>query len=391
MEKASIYEPAILFPVDTQPTAERYLPTRRKDSIGAGTGRLARHPRIPEEDVRDGMSVAVELAQLDLGDSLSRYESWKAPTVIVADGPYGLARFPGDPPTPDGLAQWYAPHVAAWATYSSPETTLWLWNTEVGWANVHPVLAVHGWVYRALHIWDKGIGHIAGNVNSKTIRGFPVVTEVCAQYVREVCLETELGERLPLPQWLRYEWLRSGLPLTRTNQACGVKNAATRKYFTQDHVWYFPPPEMMERLAAYANQNGRSTSRPYFSLDGKTPVTGEQWGHLRAKWNHCHGVTNVWSEPAVRGSERLKDAQAKCLHANQKPIKLLERIIQASSDEGDVVWEPFGGLCSVAVSALRTGRRCYSAEINPEFYRLAKRRLELEGSRLISLMRESAS
>jgi site-specific DNA-methyltransferase (adenine-specific) len=179
-------------------------------------------------------------------------------------------------------------------------------------------------------------------------------------------------------QWLRHEWLRSGLPLSRTNEACGVKNAATRKYFTQDHLWYFPPPEMMERLAAYANRHGRPTDRPYFSLDGQSAVTAERWSRMRAKWNHTHGVTNVWSEPAVRGSERLKNNKAKILHTNQKPVRLIERTILASSDPGDVVWEPFGGLCTAALAALWTGRRCYSAEVMANFYRLAAARLERE-------------
>ena len=325
-------------------------------------------------------TITIGPVQLELADAASRYAAWPAPTVIVSDGPYGVGGFPGDPPTPEGLAAWYAPHVAAWARHALPETTLWFWGTEIGWAMVHPILALHGWEYRALHVWDKGIAHIAGNVNSKTIRRFPVVTEVCAQYVRQVLLPTGDGRLLPMQQWLRHEWLRSGLPLNRTNVACGVKNAATRKYFTQDHLWYFPPPEMMERLAAYANQYGLTTKWPYFSLDGKTPITAAQWERMRAKWNHVHAVTNVWTERPIRGIERLKDEQAKCIHANQKPLRLLERIILASSDPGDVIWEPFGGLCSVAVGALRTERRCYSAEINTSYYWLAKTRLEQEES-----------
>lgn len=323
-------------------------------------------------------TTVVGYVQIELADVATSYELWPAPTVIMADGPYGLNLFPGDPPTPEGLAEWYAPHVAAWYRHSLPETTLWFWGTEVGWATVHPVLALHGWEYRALHIWDKGIGHIAGNVNSKTIRGFPVVTEVCAQYVRQVQLPNAEGQLVSMKQWLREEWQRSGLPLSKTNEACGVKNAATRKYFTQCHLWYFPPPEMMERLVAYANEHGRTAGRPYFSLDGKNPVAGAQWARMRAKWSHTHGITNVWSEPAVRGSERFKDAQAKAAHANQKSLRLIERIITASSDEGDVVWEPFGGLCSAAIASLRRGRRCYSAEINDDFYALAKARLEGE-------------
>ena len=314
-------------------------------------------------------------AYLDLADALTRYETWPAPTVIVSDGAYGVGGFPGDPPTPAGLAEWYAPHAAAWAKHALPETTLWFWGTEVGWATVHPVLALHGWEYRACHVWDKGIAHIAGNVNGKTIRRFPVVTEVCVQYVRDVRLPATDGQMLPLRDWLRAEWERTGLPFGKTNEASGVKNAATRKYFTKDHLWYFPPPEMMERLACYANQHGVPTEWPYFSLDGRASVTAAQWARMRAKWNHVHGLTNVWTEPAMRGTERLKDEQAKILHGNQKPLRLIERIIAASSDPGDVVWEPFGGLCSAAVASLRTGRHCHCAEVIVDFYHLAKARL----------------
>lgn len=323
-------------------------------------------------------AVSVGRSRIELADALERYEEWPSPTVIVSDGAYGVGGFPGDPPTTAGLPEWYAPHVAAWSRNALPSTTLWFWGTELGWATVHPVLQLHGWEYRSLHVWDKGIAHVAGNVNSKTIRRFPVATEVCVQYVRDVRLPAEDGGLLSMRAWLRHEWQRAGLPLYKTNEACGVKNAATRKYFTQCHMWYFPPPEMMERLAAYARRHGRLTKRPYFSLDGQTPLTAEQWIHMRAKWNHTHAITNVWSEPAMRGVERMKDDRSKCVHGNQKPLRLIERIIQASSDPGDVVWEPFGGLCSAAIAALRLGRACYSAEILPDFYKLARARLQSE-------------
>ncbi len=324
----------------------------------------------------NGDTTQVGTIRLELGDVLGLYRTWERPTVIVVDGPYGLGQFPGDPPTPEGLPDWYGPHVAAWTEYALPETTLWFWNSEVGWATVHNLLTSYGWEYRAAHVWDKGVGHIAGNVNSKTIRGFPVVTELCVQYVRRVELAGPDGRLRPLKEWLRAEWLRAGLPLYKTNEASGVKNAATRKYFTQDHLWYFPPARVIERLADYANKYGRDTDWPYFSLDGKRRVTAGAWLKLRAKWSHTHGLTNVWSEPAVRGDERLKnDIGYKCLHANQKPVKLLERLIRASSEPGDVVWEPFGGLCSTAVAAVRAGRGCYSAEINPAYYQAARQRL----------------
>lgn len=307
------------------------------------------------------------------GDALEVSRRWPSPTCIVVDGPYGLSSFPGDPPTPEGLAEWYEPHVRAWSEHATPETTLWFWNSELGWATVHAVLARHGWKYRCCHVWDKGTGHIAGNANSKTLRKFPVVTEVCVQYVREAEFSVD-GATMGMQDWLRHEWQRTGLPFYKSNEACGVANAATRKYLTACHLWYFPPVEAFVRLAEYANEHGDPAGRPYFSIDGKRPIPAEHWARMRAKFYCDVGITNVWREPQVRGGERLRNGTA-CAHMNQKPLRLIELILRACTDEGDVVWEPFGGLCSTAIASYRTKRRCYSAELVPEYFDAARERL----------------
>jgi len=304
------------------------------------------------------------------------YESWPPPVCIVSDGPYGVGGFPGDLPCAAGLSEWYAPHVRAWAAKSTPQTTLWFWNSELGWATVHPLLAAQGWTYRGCHVWDKGLGHVAGNANTQTLRKLPVTTEVCVQYVKTV----QFGERT-MQQWLRDEWRRSGLPFRLANDACGVRNAATRKYLTADHLWYFPPPEAFEALAAYANKHGDSKGRPYFSDDASRPITAEDWSKMRAKFNCPAGVTNVWRQSHVGGSERINGERSamrwkyKSLHGSQKPLNLVDMTIQVCTDPGDMVWEPFGGLCPAAISSWRSGRACRSAEIVPEFFHAAARRL----------------
>lgn len=310
-------------------------------------------------------------------NSLDCYDNWPSPTVIISDGPYGVSGYPGDPPTPDSLAEAYEPHVASWSKKANAQTTLWFWNTELGWANVHPLLVRNGWRFRNCHVWNKGKGHVAGNANTKSLRKFPVVTEVCVQYVREVSFRSPAFGELTLKEWLRNEWERSGLSFSKTNEAAGVKNAATRKYFTKDHLWYFPPPDVFQRFVSYANRYGEISGRPYFSLDGKNPLTAQEWYRMRAKFTCEFGISNVWDEPPVRGSERLKDGSA-ILHGNQKPMRLIEICLKASSDPGDVVWDPFGGLCTVAVVAKKNGRACYSAEMNPLFYRIALSRLKTE-------------
>ena len=96
---------------------------------------------------------------------------------------------------------------------------------------------------------------------------------------------------------------------------------------------------------------------------------------MRSKWQHVHALTNVWQEPPVHGAERVKHPAGGYFHANQKPLTLMERQINASSERGDVVWEPFGGLMSATVAAVRLGRRAFAAEMNPDFFKAAADRV----------------
>lgn len=324
---------------------------------------------------------------LHRGDVSAAYESWPAPSVIVSDGAYGLGGFHGDPRVHDRLEDWYCRHVEAWSMRAKPWTTLWFWNSEIGWATVHPLLAAHGWEYVEAVVWNKGVAHVAGNVNGDTIRQFPVVTEVCVFYRRRLTFALPDGRELAAKEWLRHEWRRAGLPLSAANDACETRNAATRKYLTQDWLWYFPPATAMEKLVAYANANGSPDGRPYYSVDGHRPVSNEEWAKLRHIWHHAHGITNVWTHPPLAGEERLRGngrraaprvyrpGRLATVHLNQKPLVFMERILAAVTDPGDVVWEPFGGLCTAGVAALRLDRRPYCAESDPEFADLASKRL----------------
>jgi hypothetical protein len=311
----------------------------------------------------DRQQLRTKHLSLSLADALDCYARWPAPNLIVSDGAYGVLGFEGDTAGHLDIAAWYEPHVAAWAMACMPSTTLWFWNSEIGWAMAHPVLERHGFRYVSCNVWNKGRGHIAGNVSTATIRRFPVVTEICALYV----FEAKIGE-FALKEWLLHEWKRTGLPQRLANDACGKKDAATRKYLTQSHLWYFPPPDAFERIAAYANVHGKREGRPYFSIDGRTPMKGEDWARLRSKFNCPHGVTNVWDRPPLRDDERVKTSDGRAVHLNQKPLELMERIISASSDPGDVLWEPFGGLFSASLAATRLGRRAYAAELDPSYF-----------------------
>jgi hypothetical protein len=309
------------------------------------------------------------LVSLALGDAREHYERWPSPIAIISDGAYGVLGFEGDTSDHLGVPAWYDAHVAAWARAATPATTLWFWNSEIGWAAAHPTLEKHGFRYVNCNVWNKGVGHIAGNVNTRKIRRFPVVTEVCVQYVFEARVQGKT-----LKRWLLDEWRRTGLTLRQANLACGVKDAAARKYFDQGHLWYFPPEDAMERLTRFANEHGALDGRPYFSLDGVVPVSRARWASMRAKFHCPHGVTNVWERAAVRGDERIRVVGGRAVHLNQKPLDLMRRLIEASTEPHDVVWEPFGGLFSASLAARELSRRAYAAELDPTYFEYGVRR-----------------
>jgi len=79
--------------------------------------------------------------------------------------------------------------------------------------------------------------------------------------------------------------------------------------------------------------------------------------------------------PIVQGKERIKDNSGRAIHPTQKPEKLLEIIIIASSDEGDIVLDPFFGTGTTGVVAKRLNRKWIGIEINEKYIKVAKMRI----------------
>ena len=64
-------------------------------------------------------------------------------------------------------------------------------------------------------------------------------------------------------------------------------------------------------------------------------------------------------------------------HPTQKPEKLLAKLILASSNAGDVVFDPFLGSGSTSVTAKKLGRKYVGIEVNPQYCVWAEKRLEM--------------
>lgn len=81
---------------------------------------------------------------------------------------------------------------------------------------------------------------------------------------------------------------------------------------------------------------------------------------------------NVWEFPRVR--YRMEEYEK---HPTQKPVALLERIIKASSNEGDLVLDPFSGTFTTCFVAKELGRESIGIEIQDEYVKIGLRRLRL--------------
>ena len=93
-----------------------------------------------------------------------------------------------------------------------------------------------------------------------------------------------------------------------------------------------------------------------FNSKGKNP--GDVWGDLKQL------------------TYKSKELCNKTLHTIQKPEKLIERLVLASSNVGDLVLDPFSGVGTAPVVCQRHNRNFYATEINPEFVTITQNRLE---------------
>jgi DNA modification methylase len=98
-------------------------------------------------------------------------------------------------------------------------------------------------------------------------------------------------------------------------------------------------------------------SKTKFNEDGKNP--GDVWGDIK--------------QLTYKSKELLS---REVLNTIQKPKKLIERLVKASSNKGDMVLDPFSGVGTVPTVCQEYGRDFLAFEINPEYIQIARERVQ---------------
>lgn len=128
-------------------------------------------------------------------------------------------------------------------------------------------------------------------------------------------------------------------------------------------VWHKsdPPPLIYKNkfkfsyeLIIWAKKDGKHT----FNYKDMFSAVGEE-------------MQDVWTIPAVGMSEKKFG-----YHPTQKPEALLERIIKACSNEGDIVLDPFSGSGTTCYAAKRLNRKYIGIEKEKEYFNISKRRID---------------
>lgn len=83
---------------------------------------------------------------------------------------------------------------------------------------------------------------------------------------------------------------------------------------------------------------------------------------------------DVWQIPKVTSGEN-RSSKERVDHPAQFPVALIDRILRACSNPGDIILDPFMGSGSTAEAAFSTGRKVIGFEIRPDYIEIAADRL----------------
>lgn len=206
-----------------------------------------------------------------------------------------------------------------------------------------PHLEEFGLELRQQIIIDKGMRSVSGRA-TKNYKMFPNVTESVLFMIKD--------NKQFIKPFFKERQAAVGLTAKEINEALGVKSngGGVWSIYTGRNVCeQFPTKDMWERLS-------------------KTLQFDMPYEKVAQTFNPQMGFTDVW-----RDIDFYKETR---YHPTQKPLDLIERLILASSNEGDLVVDPFSGSGSTQLSAIKLGRNYIGIELDSNYYELSLKRID---------------
>ena len=136
-------------------------------------------------------------------------------------------------------------------------------------------------------------------------------------------------------------------------------------WFTKgdDYTFNLDPVRVPSKYPGKRHYKGDKYGQPSGNPLGKNP--GDTWRVVERDWD-----AQLWDIPNVKANH-----PEKTIHPCQFPIELIERCVLALTEEDDWVLDPFAGVGSTVLAALKQNRRGMACELKPEYVAETKRRI----------------
>lgn len=138
-------------------------------------------------------------------------------------------------------------------------------------------------------------------------------------------------------------------------------------YFCTDwrgYAFYFPILNAALPVCNLIVWDKKSGPGSYYSFAHELIV----FGTFRTKLLHAGG-TNVWRMPGFNSG--AKSTNGEKVHPTQKPVELIAKAIEDSTEPGAVVLDPFMGSGTTALACIRTGRHYIGFELDEKYHAAA--------------------
>lgn len=134
---------------------------------------------------------------------------------------------------------------------------------------------------------------------------------------------------------------------------------------TADYTFNLDPVRIPSKYPGKKNYKGAHKGELSGNPKGKNPE--DVWDIVQEDWEK-----EIWDVVNVKSNH-----VEKTIHPAQFPIELVDRLILALSNPGDTVLDPFGGVGSTLISAVKNGRYGISVDTSAKYSQVAKDRLSL--------------
>lgn len=200
---------------------------------------------------------------------------------------------------------------------------------------------------------DKGMRSVSGRA-TRNYKLFPNTTE-------SILFITKDNKQFVKP-FLKEHQEKLKLSSKDINEALGVKSNGGGMWsiYTGKNICeQFPTKELWEKLQSILK----------FELD---------YEKVAQTFNPQMGLTDVWRDIDFYKENRV--------HPTQKPLSLIKRLLLASSNEGDLVVDPFAGSGSTAIASIHLNRNFITIDSDENYYNEILNRIEAIKNPLNSLV-----